>query len=231
MSIEEKPNTTNDNGIKIKQEIFTIDGQQKALLQVLSKKDKRLGNIYFGALHVLNSNNPDKYTLAAHNIRELIEKITIYLDKPMERYDLKSHVNNFEREWLKIKKSEKWSKNSKWEGKIDTKLRKFLKEATKFFEKYNLNRPTREKRIYQLFKLINPYMNRLPKKIMQVKVEKLKTYWDFFNNCAHHSESKVDVFETYLSLFESFLLDKFKPRTFDTINKIDKIIAEGEQGD
>ena len=52
-------------------------GLQGALAEELKKKAPQLEIIYLGALKVLaDQGNPDRLALAAHNFRELFEKVT-----------------------------------------------------------------------------------------------------------------------------------------------------------
>ena len=60
-----------------------LAGQQQALLTALIEKDPHLGVMYLGGLHVLRQEgNPDREALAAHAIRELMEKLPQFVDVP-----------------------------------------------------------------------------------------------------------------------------------------------------
>jgi len=53
------------------------------IFTALSGKHARLAAMYAGACHVLVSGNPDHLALAAHNVRELIEKLPDHVDDRM----------------------------------------------------------------------------------------------------------------------------------------------------
>ena len=72
---------------------------QRALLKALETKDKALGSMYYGALKVMNDNgNPDRFALAAHSIRELMEKLPYYLELRLKatKETLKEKVRQLE---------------------------------------------------------------------------------------------------------------------------------------
>jgi hypothetical protein len=52
------------------------------ILAALTEKHERLRVMYLGALYVLRSDNPDRFALGAHSIRELIEKLPDHVDLP-----------------------------------------------------------------------------------------------------------------------------------------------------
>ncbi len=73
--------------------VFQISGKQRFLYEALSERDtqlaneqgKKLADMYLGALRVLaDEHNPDRLPLAAHGIRELLEKLPRYLKVPTQ---------------------------------------------------------------------------------------------------------------------------------------------------
>src|SRR4029077_18363670 len=82
MTASPLPNTGDENSIvdthepKDGRRPFALDGRQKTLVEALSEKDARLGQMYVGALMVLeNQGNPESLAQACHSLRELMEKI------------------------------------------------------------------------------------------------------------------------------------------------------------
>lgn len=64
-------------------EVVEVSGRARQLWEALSDIDEQLGHMYLGALDVLqHSANPDRLSLAAHGVRELIEKLPRFLDLP-----------------------------------------------------------------------------------------------------------------------------------------------------
>lgn len=74
--------------ISLSSEIAALTGQQRALYEALldlgsAAKDEnpRMAKMYFGAVLVLRQiGNPDRLALAAHGLRELMEKMPRFLD-------------------------------------------------------------------------------------------------------------------------------------------------------
>src|SRR5580658_5430460 len=60
---------------------FTLTSGQSALIQALSEKDVRLGEMYRGALVVCaNAEGPEALVQACHSLRELMEKIPFWYE-------------------------------------------------------------------------------------------------------------------------------------------------------
>jgi hypothetical protein len=79
-------------------------GQQERLVHALQLKDGMLADMYLGALRVLSDDtNPDRFALAAHELRELMEKIPQWLDFPIRREEgrksLKERVRDLCVQW------------------------------------------------------------------------------------------------------------------------------------
>jgi hypothetical protein len=60
-----------------------LSNQQRALLQALEERGNLLAVMYAGGVTVLcDTGNPDRFSLCAHAIRELMEKLPECLDAP-----------------------------------------------------------------------------------------------------------------------------------------------------
>ena len=66
---------------------WELSGMQRMIFGSLNDKHERLGVMYAGALHVLQSDNPDRLVLAAHAIGELIEKLPGHINVPTAATD------------------------------------------------------------------------------------------------------------------------------------------------
>jgi hypothetical protein len=81
-----------------------LEGKQRAIFDALTKQDKRLANMYYGALLVLGDDqNPEQLPLAAHCIRELMEKMPEFkgLSVKVQRQKLKPRVDDLHDFWKK----------------------------------------------------------------------------------------------------------------------------------
>jgi hypothetical protein len=81
------PPTTDEGAVNLGR----LKGQQRAAYDALLQKDlalkaknSKMAQMYIGSILVLQQvGNPDRFALAAHGIRELMEKMSRYLDVPV----------------------------------------------------------------------------------------------------------------------------------------------------
>jgi hypothetical protein len=209
-----------------------LSGQQSALYGALSKKDQNLANMYMGTLIVLNHNeNPDHLALAAHGIRELMEKLPEFVNVPIraQSESLKSEVRNLEQIWLfTLEKSQSYN-NQIWEGDIDPRLHKLLKKLHLFFEWFTNHYPRRKEEIAETLRRLDISGRTLPTTLEELNIKTWFGIRDFFQSVAHHRKhTTTDDFGQWLEALEIFLLYRLHPRTFSDFDKIDEIIQEGE---
>jgi hypothetical protein len=83
-----------------------------------------------GALHVLQSSNPDRTALAAHGIRELIEKLPDHIDvasavtgdalkQPKRPPSLTVQVRELEQQWKPCSRPTSRHGDSRWRPEAD----------------------------------------------------------------------------------------------------------------
>lgn len=212
-------------------------GQQLDLYRILLEldKDQMLANTYLGALMVLKQNeNPDHLALAAHGVRELIEKIPSTMDLPMKAHgeSLKSKVMDLREIWLNALYNSKNYNNQKWSGEIDSSLYKLLNNLHSFFEWFDSHHPRRNVEVAKALRKLDISGRKLPSSLEKLNIEKWKDIRDFFQGVSHHQKRNInaDEFSQKMESFEKFLLDRLLPQTFTDINEIDEIILEGESG-
>jgi hypothetical protein len=201
----------------------------------LNDKHERLGAMYAGALHVLQSDNPDRLALAAHAIRELIEKLPCYINvptvatgdalmQPRKPKDLSVQVRELLDQWTKV------APRLDGVAEISPRLRRFLGRLREFFDQFEKNVPMRREQAIATFRRLDPSSRRLPAPIESHRVAMWGEYREFFVAVAHHGKTcSYDDFRERLSPFESFLVDCLSPRTFDDFAVIDALVEEGEK--
>jgi hypothetical protein len=209
-------------------QLIELSGQQRALYEALTFRSPALADMYIGALHVLNSDNPVRFSLAGHSFRELMDKSARYFDIPVKERPvfLKSKVISFSEHWQACSKKTECYTNGDWEGQIDPHMRKFLINAAKFFEWFSSQFEVRKERTTTLLRALDPLQRPLPGPIETLRVSEWDACHDFFVSVAHHGT--VDGFEAWQDAFERFLLDTLQPRTYSDRALIDSIIQEGE---
>ena len=209
-----------------------LSGQQRALYEVLSEKDERLSGMYLGSLLVFRQvENPDSLALAAHGLRELMEKLPRYLDLPVATRppSLKEKVRSLSKSWSNAERSSERRGNPAWSGAIDGPLQKFLKKTEEFFAWFKLEHPTRRQQTAKILRSLDPMDRPLPTPIEQLRIEEWDKCHDYFEGVSHHTIlSSSEKFTPWLVALERFLLDRLRPRTFEDHSELDRIIREGE---
>jgi hypothetical protein len=212
-----------------------MSARQRMIFTALDGKHARLASMYAGACHVLVSGNPDHFALAAHNIRELIEKLPDHVDvpaaaasdklkQPSTPPSLKERVNALAQQWQSI--------DSRIENatEIDGRLKRFHRKLREFFESFERDFPTRVAQRTAALRKLDGSGRQLPAPIENHRVGIWGAYNNFFQGVSHHSRACADdEFFDWLDSFEGFLVDCLCPRTFDDFATLDAIIEEGEQ--
>jgi len=197
------------------------------MLDALQERDDRLGVMYIGALQVLRQReNPDRFALCAHGIREILEKLPEYLDLPLERKDasLTAKVRELQNAWSKVARE---ADGAEWMTKG---VERFLKVVVaQFFAWFERHQPKRVDRVKKIFRGLDPGAGQLPPPIEDLRLKEWDRFNDYFQDVSHHRVLTTDAeIENWLTALERFLLDRLKPRTFEDHAEIDKLIAEGE---
>lgn len=216
-------------------EEISLAGQQLALHSALAKKNSDLANMYLGALMVFSHpNNPEKHVQAAHSIREIIEKLPLYLDISEKKKgpSLKEKCIDLANSWKNKALKSSIHNDGEFEGEIDSRLNSFFKDIATFIEWFKNDNPNRKEEKKKLLRELDGYGMPMPNAIEKSKVDQLDTYQRYFTVVSHHNkEVDADEFQSYLHYFEIYLLDIFVPRTFEIHEEIDALIAMGEADD
>lgn len=206
--------------------------QQSALQKALEQRDHRLGRYYLGALWVLaDKDNPDRIHLAAHGIRELMEKLPEYLDVPSEaqREALKPMVREVEDSWSAVRARSACFSSGKWDGAIDGPLRKLLVQLDAFFSWFVDHHPRRKQEMHLALVRIEGSGRSLPPTLADLNIKAWEAIRDFFVNVAHHRNEPADAeLMLWLDSLERFLLERMVPRTFDVMSEVDALIEGAE---
>jgi len=215
-------------------EVLMLSGQQQALYAALVEKERRLASMYHGALAVFGQrDNPDRLALAAHGLRELMEKLPRYLNLPTDTQPkLAEKLRTLNQSWDRTVGKSKCHEDGKWNGEIDGTLGDILLEIAAFFAWVNEQVPKRKESTARILRTLDALGRALPAPIEALRTEQWDLIHRFFISVGHHQRSTSDEeFTTWLSALERFLLDQLTPQTFEDHAKIDAIINEGEGND
>ena len=211
---------------------LVLSGQQRALYDALMEKDRRLANMYLGTLVVLSSNgNPDQLALAAHGLRELMEKAARSLNVPTEAHQekLKDKVVNLENRWTRTLQNTKCHHDQNWVGIIDTPLCNLLQEVGGFFQWFGEHHPRRREETRAFQRRLDGSGLDLPPDLEKKNIDYWMDALGYFVGVAHHSrETGREEFDRRTDEMECFLIDRMRPQTFRDMEAIDDIIREAE---
>ena len=221
-----------------------LSEEQRVLYETLVDMDDQLANIYMGSLRVFaDKQNPDRLALAAHGLRELVEKLARDHNTPIKNpASINITIRQVHEKWEKAVKysdcyeGSAWSQEVDWSGNIDGYLRELLKQMGEFFQWLENEHPSRQ----QLIRIM--LSNRgFPKPLLDPQVEQWEQCCSYFDSIARHGITSVDDFKQWVSAFEHLLLDhlgRLQPRTpkddmkfrraLEAQEQIRQIIVEGE---
>lgn len=210
----------------------TLTALQQALARALRDQDPGLEVMYVGALHVLNdTHNPDRFALAAHNLRELMEKLPDYVDVEQQKPNgnLNEKVKALGDDWKRAAQNSNCKSENGWNGTIDASLKKFLSCVGKFFDWVAESLPKRMDAFRKAISSFDPAMNELPDALSELSVTAWQRMRDFFVSTSHHRKAPSGgEFEKWRNALENFLIDRLAPRTFEDFDELDALILEAE---
>jgi hypothetical protein len=218
--------------------VLELSGHQRAILLELSAKDQRLGAIYLGTHHVLGQReNPDRLPLAAHGIRELIEKLPLYsrvdvpvaedsgLKQPPKPPGLTQKVQDLSEHWSRVGTPPKRG------DEVSGALQRFLGKIDEFFIWFRQAYATRRDQAAGALRDLDPTGRPLPPPIEKLRIDEWQQCNEFFQGVAHHGKQcSEEDFAAWVDVLEHFLVDRLRPRTFDDHTTLDAIREEGETG-
>ncbi|MDD2836074.1 MAG: hypothetical protein PHY05_07970 [Methanothrix sp.] len=205
---------------------------QLDLFNALLSKDIKLARMYLGAIKVLNDmDNIDRFALAAHDLRELMEKLPYYIDVETKAHNetLVNKVQLIKKQWHETCRKTTCVRDGTWNGEIDKSLASMLREFGSFFKWHDENLPKRNEEITTALRKLDISGCKLPISLEEQNVKTWKQLRKYFIGISHHGKHPTkDDFDSKLDIFEGFLLDRLYPRTFTDLDEIDDIIQEGD---
>jgi hypothetical protein len=205
-----------------------VSGQQRALFKALRDRSEGIAQMYLGALYALDqTSNPDRLALAAHGIRELLEKLPMTVGITPRRPDIVGKCQQLAVKWKSHALKSNTHNNGRFSGEIDVRLHRFLAVAKGFFDWFEA-RPNRRDERTEMIRQLDAMQVAMPSAIEKIRTDELAHYVDYFNAISHHNGSTTDEeFKVNLGQLEAFLLNYFYPRTFDEFAELDELMNAG----
>jgi hypothetical protein len=210
-----------------------LSGERLTLYQALFRRSERIARMYLGAQVALkDSANPEHFVLAAHCVRELIEKVPeiVAVSTPAHAETLGAKVGELEQAYDRAAANTKL-KSPKWNGEIDGPVRKLLEKIRQFCEWKKQHMPSRNQEIAETMRALDGPGRVLPADLEKLAVQEWQEMRDYFVNVAHHrtSDPTLEEFDDRLWSLERILLRKLNPSTFADFDAIDAIVEAGER--
>ena len=202
--------------------------QQDVLQSLRSSETERypLSRWYLGALNtVSDKHNSDRFSQAAHSLRELIEKLPLVIhesDVQVGMYDVTSHRRDIYNRLQKdrIRYADGWSSQV-----IDPQLSNTLKKVENYFK--SVQRPSRREKIQKSVASVDPLVHQLDKSIQESKLDQILQVWQELEQIAHHRRTpQASEFEESLRSLEAIILDLLAPKTAQDQNEIQSILSQ-----
>ncbi|HEV2418033.1 MAG TPA: hypothetical protein VGX94_09520 [Terriglobia bacterium] len=207
---------------------------QDALCASLARRSEKLARIYRGGLIVLaDDKNPCRYELAAHCLRELIEKSpTLISGQAFVTGDgMKNRLSPVRKAYSVVVRSPKFGAVTSFDA-VEGLLRGLLSELAKFFEWQDQNRPEAAKRTAQNLSALSGSGPLLPSDYFEAEVAGWMQADEYFKNVAHNRYDEVDrdEFLSHMNFIETTLLRRLQPRSVAQLSELDALIREAENG-
>jgi hypothetical protein len=206
---------------------------QDRLCQLLFEKNQLLSNMYKGSLLILSQlDNPDHLALAAHGMRELMEKFPIIADVPVESANnnmLRDIVNKIIWEFKKMVSRSDCYRNGEWEGTIDGHLNRFLSVLNNDLTQNDTLTSPRRDQGRKMIRSLTDTKYPTAEAIEQHILTRWKELRGYFTGVAHHStQTTYEEMIEKLQRLNQLIFELLRPKIAESLNELDRLIQEAE---
>jgi len=207
--------------------------EQEALIACLARRNERLARIYGSGLSVLyDEDNPGRFPLTAHSIRELIDKSPALTGRqPAPQGDtMKNRIRPVKEAYLTLK-AQGFNETSPLDT-AEGAVRGVLGALDRFFEWMEDNRPQAAKRIAEMLSDLSGPGQTLPVDVSNNEVGRWIAADDYFKKVSHHGQDHVNEneFMVHMTFIENILLHRLQPPAVADLDVLDALVEEGENG-
>jgi hypothetical protein len=207
--------------------------QQEELVACLAGRNGKLARIYKGGLIVVfDEINPFRFELAAHSMRELIEKISLLTTgEDWAHGDGVSQLVPVRRAYEALTQGQGFNERLSLENSTEQVLT-LIRNLSGYFEWEAVNRPHLRKRIAQTLSALSGPGQALPVDVSKNEVERWLKAYRYFTMVAHNRYDTVDrdEFVSNMTFIEKVLLSRLQPPAVPELDALDALIKEGEDG-
>jgi hypothetical protein len=206
--------------------------EQEALIACLARKSSKLAKIYRGGLAVfLDEGNPLRFELAAHAMRELIEKSPLLINEEVvvTGDTMKNRLEGVRRAYQMLTQGHGFNEKSPVSGAED-QVRAVILELSRYFEWEADNRPQARQRTARMLAALSGPGQALPVDVSDNEVARWMEADGYFKMVAHNRSDSVDrnEFVARMTYIERVLLRRLQPPGVPELDELDALIEEGE---
>jgi hypothetical protein len=210
---------------------LAMTNEQSALFGLLHGRSERIARMYLSAVIATKDElDPEKLCKAAHQMRELMEKIPEIVDVEIRALNerMGQKVAELETAFDSMLGRSKL-KPPKWDGQVDQPVQRCLEQLREFFDWKKNHQPRRRDETTRVLRALDGPGRLLPADMEKINVESWMDAKKFFVDVAHHQFEPTDQeFSERMAYVERVLLTKLNPKTFADFDSVDAIIEEGE---
>jgi hypothetical protein len=210
---------------------LALTSEQSSLFIVLLKRSERIARMYLGAMSAFkDEGDPERLCKAAHEMRELMEKIPEIVDVEIRalKESMGSKVGELENAFNCMTERSNL-KPPTWDGEVDEPTQAYLESSRGFFDWKVNHQPRRNEETARALRALDGPGKSLPPDLEKAAVRSWMEVKEFFVRVAHHGhQASESEFRERLAYVEEVLLNKLNPKTFADFDAADAIIREGE---
>ena len=175
--------------------------------------------MYLGAVCVFDqSSNPDRIPQAAHSLRELVD--ALFGGPVAEGPGLHGEVIDLRAKWPGDRMLTQYQDQADL-LMLDDEIRGFLEAINDFFTRFDDRPRSRREQVMRLVRARGLSTGRYVARWLGMRRQ--------FLAVAHHGKSVTDAqFRQLLDDCDSLVIELLRPKMFDQLDEIDRIIAEAE---
>ncbi len=175
--------------------------------------------------------NPCRYELAAHSIREVMEKCPLLAGAaPFGSGDsISNRLKKVRIAYAVATRGHEIGEGSASDARDSASLA-LVRELDAFFEWQDENRPQARKRIAQTLAALSGPVLALPTDIAEGEVNGWMEADDYLKKAAHHGDDNINQqeFLRHVNFVERVLLRRLQPRAAEQRDALDALIREAE---
>lgn len=208
--------------------------EQEALVACLVRRSEKLARIYSSGLSVFyQKENPGRLELAAHAMRELMDKSSILTGREAapQGDGMKTRIRPVKEAYLILRKAQGFNETFPLDA-VEGAVRRVLDTLDKFFEWVEANRPEAKKRTAQMLSELSGPGQALPVDIADDEVARWMVADGYFKKVAHNGQDHVNenAFIAHMTFVESVLLQRLQPQAIADLDVLDALVREAENG-